>query len=68
MAFGAQSPTPQLGTVETILVESRVVACDGGEGGLGHPRVWLRIEHQQIYCPYCSRLFVLKPGAGDEDH
>jgi uncharacterized Zn-finger protein len=68
MASGAQTPTPQVGAVETILVESRVVACDGGNGALGHPRVWLRIEHQQTFCPYCSRLFVLKPGTGDDPH
>ena len=28
---------------ETIHVDDRVVACDGGDGALGHPRVWLRI-------------------------
>ena len=68
MAFGASTPTPAVGTVETIVVDSRVVACDGGAGLLGHPRVWLRIEKQQTFCPYCSRLFVLKPGTVDEDH
>ena len=68
MGFGAQTPTPAFGTLETILVDSRVLACDGGGGTLGHPRVWLRIEHQQTYCPYCSRVFVLKPGAVDDDH
>jgi uncharacterized Zn-finger protein len=68
MAQVAATPTPEIGMVETILVDSRVVACDGGVGPLGHPRVWLRIEQQQIYCPYCSRLFVLKPGAGAEAH
>jgi uncharacterized Zn-finger protein len=67
MALAGETPTPQFGTVETIVVESRVVACDGGDGPLGHPRVWLRIEHQQTFCPYCSRLFVLKPGAGDDE-
>jgi uncharacterized Zn-finger protein len=68
MALAAHTPTPEIGTVETILVESRVVACDGGDGPLGHPRVWLRIENQQHFCPYCSRLFVLKPGAGETEH
>ena len=37
MAFGAQTPTPAIGTVETILVDSRVVACDGGDGPAGPP-------------------------------
>ncbi len=28
---------------ETKVVTSWKVACDGGEGALGHPRVWLVI-------------------------
>ncbi len=57
-------PVPLMQTpIETIEVDEPSVACDGGEGALGHPRVWLRIVHRQIFCPYCSRLFVLKDGA-----
>lgn len=67
MAFGAATPHPQLGQVETLTVNSRVVACDGGAGPLGHPRVWLRIVENQTYCPYCSRVFVLAPGADHDD-
>ncbi|WP_366553462.1 zinc-finger domain-containing protein [Aquibaculum sediminis] len=49
---------------ERIEVESEVVACDGGTGALGHPRVWLNMEGRgEIVCPYCSRHFVLKEGA-----
>ncbi len=65
MADG-QNPTPDVAVVERIDVDSRVVACDGGDGALGHPRVWLKIEGTQIFCPYCSRLFVLRAGAGDD--
>jgi uncharacterized Zn-finger protein len=70
MAPGASSPTPLAGTTETVIVESRVVACDGSGGPLGHPRVWLRIVDSQTVCPYCSRIFALRPdhlhlGAGD---
>ncbi len=71
MPFGASTPTPRLGLVETLLASSRVVACDGGDGPLGHPRVWLRIEGAQTFCPYCSRLYVLDPQAqetGDSGH
>jgi uncharacterized Zn-finger protein len=50
--------------VETIVVEQTTVACDGGGGALGHPRVFLHIEDRSVMCPYCSRLFVLKEGAG----
>ena len=49
---------------EIIHVDDRTVACDGGGGALGHPRVFLHIEGQQVLCPYCSRLYILNPGAG----
>ena len=58
MPDGATTPT------ETIPVNERVIACDGGNGALGHPRVFLRIEGNEVMCPYCSRLYVLNPGAG----
>ena len=60
----AAGPTPIVPT-ETIRVHDRVAACDGGNGVLGHPRVWLRIPDgaTQTFCPYCSRLYVLDPGA-----
>ena len=51
---------------ETILVNTVEVACDGGNGPLGHPRVFLHIDHlhkdDRVQCPYCSRLYVLKKG------
>jgi uncharacterized Zn-finger protein len=55
--------------VETISVDSRRVCCDGGDGALGHPRVWLemgRADH--IDCPYCGRRYVLKEGAHAAAH
>lgn len=52
----AASPTP----TEIIDVDQPVVACDGGGGTLGHPRVFLRIEHHEVMCPYCSRLYVYR--------
>ena len=52
---------------EIVHVDSRVVACDGGDGALGHPRVWLRIVDREVTCPYCSRQFVLEAGAGHGD-
>ena len=49
---------------EIIEVEETVVACNGGGGALGHPRVFLNLEsHGAIDCPYCDRRFVLKEGA-----
>jgi uncharacterized Zn-finger protein len=46
--------------IETLTSE---VACDGGNGALGHPRVYLHTDPDngdKITCPYCSRTYVLK--------
>ncbi len=48
---------------ETIEVTTREVACDGGGGALGHPKVYLHIVHEEgdrVTCGYCSRTYVLK--------
>lgn len=66
MPFGASTPTPGVSDTETLVVHSRNIACDGGVGPLGHPRVWLHIEHEQTFCPWCSIVFRLAPGAGDD--
>jgi len=45
---------------ETIYVKDRIVSCDGGEGPLGHPRVFLNLgDDDRVECPYCDRLFLL---------
>ena len=45
---------------ETRIVSEWRVACDGGEGALGHPRVWLSIPHDigWVDCGYCDRRFI----------
>ena len=49
---------------ETIKINTRKVACDGGDGALGHPRVYLSLEGQgQVECPYCDRLYIFEDGA-----
>lgn len=47
---------------EVIQVQSLDVACDGGGGALGHPKVYLHIDQEKgsIVCPYCSRMYVSK--------
>ncbi len=52
-----QTPNPE----DYIEVNARHVACDGGKGALGHPKVYLEIgpTERQVMCPYCSRTFVL---------
>jgi uncharacterized Zn-finger protein len=55
--------------VEVVQVESEEVACDGGHGALGHPRVFLSMEGKAfIDCPYCGRRFELKDGARKGGH
>jgi len=62
----AQAPHP---APETRQVATRRICCDGGEGALGHPRIWLTIPEQGwIDCPYCDARFVLAEGAGDDHH
>lgn len=49
---------------EILEVDSPTIACDGGGGALGHPRVFLNMgEKTKIDCPYCGRQYVLKAGA-----
>ncbi len=62
--------TPSPPPPEVIEVTSRRIACDGGGGAGGHPRVWLQIDPDKgwVECGYCDRRYVLKPGAGHEDH
>lgn len=51
---------------ETEIVSQWKVACDGGEGALGHPRVWLVIPQDSgvVECGYCDKRFVHESFAG----
>jgi len=58
----SQTAVPDI--AESFEVDNPVVACDGGDGPLGHPRVYLNIGKEgHLECPYCSRRYVLKAGA-----
>ncbi|MEM0947594.1 MAG: zinc-finger domain-containing protein [Pseudomonadota bacterium] len=45
---------------ETEVVTTWRVACDGGEGALGHPRVWLSLDPKTgcVTCGYCDKLYI----------
>ena len=47
---------------ESVETHQEEVACEGGGGALGHPRVYLHIDPEigRITCPYCSKTFLLK--------
>ncbi len=50
---------------ENVETDQTRVACDGGGGALGHPKVFLEMADEHfVECPYCDKRFNLKPGAG----
>jgi uncharacterized Zn-finger protein len=61
------SPRIQGQAPEVIVVDEHRVACDGGGGVLGHPRVYLEMgEKPYVECGYCDRRFVLSSHAHGE--
>ena len=56
---GDEGPVVQ----DEVEVDTASVACDGGCGPLGHPRVYLAIDPSsgEVECPYCSRRFIYRP-------
>ena len=45
---------------EYEITSAHRVACDGGEGALGHPRVYLTVDPDTgfVECPYCDKVFI----------
>ncbi len=67
MAEAAKTGTTMAAEGETIAVTGPRVACDGGGGPLGHPRVWLTLGTDgEITCPYCSRRYIKATGTDDD--
>ncbi|KAH8403385.1 hypothetical protein KR222_011558 [Zaprionus bogoriensis] len=51
--------------VPPVETTQRVVACDGGNGPLGHPKVYINLDKPGNHtCGYCGLRFVKK----DEHH
>ena len=65
MSSKAPSIADNLPPPETETVHTTRVACDGGEGALGHPRVWLSIDPKAgfVDCGYCDKRYVLSDDA-----
>jgi uncharacterized Zn-finger protein len=60
------TPSSFADTAEVVVVATKKIACDGGGGALGHPKVWYDMSEQDfVECKYCDRLFVLKGGSRD---
>ncbi|ORY83168.1 zinc-finger domain-domain-containing protein [Protomyces lactucae-debilis] len=48
--------------------DKRIIACDGGGGALGHPKVYINLDkHGEPHaCNYCGLRFQMKAHAADE--
>ena len=45
---------------EIVETDQHRVACDGSDGALGHPMIYLEMgDGTHVDCPYCGRRFVL---------
>lgn len=62
MSTPATPSGPAHAAPETQKVRTSRIACDGGEGALGHPRVWLSIPRETgwVDCPYCDKRYILE--------
>jgi len=54
---------------KTEIVSTSRIACDGGGGALGHPKVWMDMgQDTEVACKYCDRVFKLNPDAKSHGH
>ena len=49
-------------SVDIYYTDQTHVSCDGGEGILGHPLVYLHLSPKGMCeCPYCGRVYIFEP-------
>ena len=64
--IGIQDDAAKKLSADVILTNQSRVACNGGGGALGHPRVWYEMgDDDFVECKYCDRRFVLIGGKQD---
>jgi len=57
---------PDANVPEVVVIDGHRVACDGGGGALGHPKVWYELGADDfVECGYCDRRFVRRGSALD---
>ena len=61
MSATGKSPRPAAPQPEIVYVDRRRIACDGGGGALGHPKVWYALDDGEAECGYCDRRFIFDP-------
>ena len=61
MSSKTPAEAAEIAPPETEIVTRTRVACDGSEGALGHPRVWLAIDPKVgfVECGYCDKRYIL---------
>ena len=57
----ANSDTQAATDQEIIYVDQHRIACDGGGGALGHPKVYYSLETGVVDCGYCGRKYIYDP-------
>ena len=58
--------TPEQRDLHEVVVTTRLVACDGGGGPLGHPRTYYEVGPEGVaVCNYCDKRFVLAHPTGE---
>ena len=64
-----EAAAPDIPPPQIIEVDGDKVGCDGGEGALGHPLVYLTFNADgKIDCPYCGRRYIRRAGKGGAGH
>ncbi len=64
MAGALTKTTTEQRDLAVIEVQTRMVACDGGGGPLGHPLTYYEIGSDgTAVCGYCSKKFILAQNA-----
>lgn len=53
--------SPSTPAPETIYVSEKTVACNGGGGALGHPKVYYSLADGDAECGYCDRKYIYDP-------
>ena len=56
-------------SVEICYIDGDSAVCDGGCGALGHPKVYMAIDHTgRVTCSYCGRVFLRDPDRAGQCH
>jgi uncharacterized Zn-finger protein len=66
--LGIQSSIPNP-SFPVVPVHHTTIACHGGGGALGHPKVYLKISRDSATtCPYCSIQYVYVDTGKSTEH